>query len=162
MLKVQVTENLTDIVTEFNFRTIKEAKALAEHLHQNLGISYEVTLGLIEILVNSIEHGNLGISYEQKKQWKKQNVWDERLSAIEAQNTDKAVYLKVVQQPGLITIYIRDQGDGFNFSSYTKDFPKAHDDPNGRGMMIIMHSGFKKVDYLGKGNEVICEIDLPK
>ena len=37
---------------------------------------------LYEVAINAIEHGNLGISYEAKKEWIEKNIYHEKLSEL--------------------------------------------------------------------------------
>ncbi|MEN8180423.1 MAG: response regulator, partial [Pseudomonadota bacterium] len=50
----------------FQFRTLQEGRNLATLLANASPNAGNVVIGLSELMVNAVEHGNLGISYEEK------------------------------------------------------------------------------------------------
>ncbi len=124
------------------------------HLLEN---DYFVRVGLQEILLNSIEHGNLNISYEEKQQALDEGNYSDFLK--ERMNNDlykdKKINVCVFSNNEYLKIQIKDEGNGFNISS----IPDPNDSDNllgesGRGVMLAMNS-FNEVNYNEKGNEVI-------
>ena len=52
---------------KFKFRTLDDAYKLTILLAKFCPQPMEIVMGLRELLINAVEHGNLGLSYEQKK-----------------------------------------------------------------------------------------------
>ena len=105
--------------------------------------------------MNAIEHGNLNILYEMKKEWLKKNIYHKKLN--ELLKTDKAkkthVEIALNVEENLITINVKDQGLGFKPKQEMKKISnEGFARENGRGMMI--KSYFDEVKYNKKGNSV--------
>ncbi|MGQ9615896.1 MAG: response regulator [Spirochaetota bacterium] len=111
-------------------------------------------LGLYEILVNAIEHGNLGISYEEKTKAQQDNSYLELLKAkiIEADAQGKRVYINSTYKDDTLKIEIRDEGEGFDFNA----LPDMSDPENvmashGRGIFLCSIY-FDQIVYAKPGN----------
>ena len=76
----------------------------------------KIVVGLWELILNGIEHGNLGISYAEKSQLNQDNQWtaeiERRLSLSE--NKTKSVEILMNRDNRDIEFIIKDQGDGFD------------------------------------------------
>jgi len=121
-------------------------------------------LGLYEIIVNAIEHGNLGITYEQKKEALQKNTYSslikERIKQANKQGKKILIFSTLV--PEKIVIKVHDQGKGFDISK----LPKAHEpenllDSSGRGILLASLY-FDTIDYKEPGNKVRLEKKLIK
>ncbi|MEL0084150.1 MAG: response regulator [Gammaproteobacteria bacterium] len=102
---------------EFSFSTLDEAHALAILLANGCTSGPSIVSGLAELLVNAVEHGNLGITYAEKSALLADNSWraeiDRRLSMPEfAQRRVKVSYHKTLTS---MTFLIEDEGDGLTF-----------------------------------------------
>lgn len=148
---------------EFNFRTLEEAKALAILVGSSLPDPETMIVGLTELMVNAVEHGNLGITYKEKGQLKMKRQWEEEVNRRLKLpgNQNKFATLNIEKASSGISIKISDQGPGFDYDNFLKFDPKRLSDPNGRGIMMTMNSGFTSVKYTGSGNKVECQIILP-
>ena len=62
----------------FQFRTLEEANILATFIAQCCPVPTSASLGLSELMVNAIEHGNLGITYAEKSSLVKGGTWQNR------------------------------------------------------------------------------------
>ena len=104
-------------------------------------------IGIMELLVNAVEHGNLGITYEEKKALKLRDGWEqevERRSRL-PEHRGKRVRVELERMPGLIELKITDQGDGFDWHKYLElDHARAFD-PNGRGIAMARMLSFAAV-----------------
>lgn len=111
---------------------------------------------LYEVIMNAIEHGNLNILYETKKEWLKKNIYNKKLKELlktdKAKNTHVEIVLKI--EDDNITINVKDQGLGFKPKQEAK---KINNDgfarESGRGMMMIK-SYFDEVKFNKKGNSI--------
>lgn len=116
----------------------------------------KVRIGFSEMLINAIEHGNLGITNEEKHQYTEQGNFYEILEARmkDPAYQNKRAYVKMQYTPGTVKITIRDEGEGFDTSTFPgthnpEDLLKLH----GRGILITK-AYFDSVTYNKKGNEV--------
>ncbi len=144
----------------FHFQTLDEAKNLSV-LIANFCPNHEKTaFGLNELTVNSVEHGNLDITYSEKKNLLEMGKWrDEvyrRLSIKE--NKSKFATLDFVDDGKYINITISDSGKGFDYKKYFEIDSDRMTDPNGRGIAITRAYAFDNMEYIGSGNTVKCVI----
>lgn len=146
----------------FRFQTIEQAKSLAILLGSCAPDPEAVIIGLTELMVNGVEHGNYGISYEEKKNLKLSNSWDSEL--VKREQDPKYQYkscnVKVSKVDNLYTLRIEDQGEGFDWNKFKVFDSERLRDPNGRGILISQNCGFSSVEYEGAGNIVTCTVNL--
>jgi hypothetical protein len=146
---------------EFEFRTHDEAQVLAGTLAGLCPEPATVALGLTELMMNAIEHGNLGISYGQKKVWLQTEIWLAELEKRRAlpEYQDRAVIAEVRCSDSEVVFRITDQGGGFDWSSYLTFDPARACDPNGRGIAMACQVSFSRVEYQGRGNCVVATVN---
>lgn len=146
---------------EFSIRTINEASQLASFIAQACPNPDQAVIGISELLVNGVEHGNLGLSYVEKTRLKQEDAWqaeiDRRASLPE--NRNKCVRLNYRRCNGKITLRISDQGDGFNWQNFLEMDPERAFDPNGRGIALARLLSFSGITYEGCGNIAVATID---
>ena len=111
---------------------------------------------LYEVAINAIEHGNLGITYETKKEWIEKNIYHEKLSELLkteiAKNTFVEISLEI--ENDCITLVVKDEGDGFKPQKAIEKIKKEDFMRNsGRGMMM-MKSYFDEIKYNETGNSI--------
>lgn len=141
---------------EFSLRTIDEAGTLAAFVAQACPQPERAVLGISELLVNAIEHGNLGIGYEEKAQLKREERWPEEIqSRLDLpENQHKRVRVIFQRSAGQICLRISDQGDGFDWRPFLDFDPGRAFDPNGRGIALARLTAFDSLSYEGCGNSV--------
>ena len=113
---------------------------------------------LYEVIINAIEHGNLNILYEQKKEWLQKNIYNKKLKELLkselAKNTNIELTLDINENDKIIIIKVKDNGEGFNINKALK---AIKDDgfarESGRGIIII-RSYFDEVKHNKKGNVI--------
>ncbi len=161
---VQVAERPFDFLREglFQFRSLEEGRQLAGILALACPDPGRSINGLQELLINAVEHGNLGMTYSEKSELLLAERWDEEvarrllLPAYQARQVD-VVYTR---QPDLIRFVIRDQGNGFNWGEYLDFSPERAFDLHGRGIAMARKLSFDSLEYQGNGNTVIATILL--
>lgn len=116
----------------------------------------DLKLGLNELILNAVEHGNLGISFLEKNEAVQNDslpeLYEERLSIEKYAN--KEVEIEYIQRSDAAEWIIRDQGDGFNPGTVPN--PLSDDGVlrlHGRGIFICKFQ-FDELEYIGKGNIV--------
>lgn len=150
--------NALKLVTsaQFALRSVEEAGLLAAFLALGCPDPQSAALGLSELLVNGVEHGNLGITYREKSELKREDRWAEevarRLDLPE--NREKRVRVELVRDHAGIRICIRDDGAGFEWRRYLDFDPERAFDPNGRGIALARLTSFETIEYQGCGNAV--------
>lgn len=114
-------------------------------------------IGLREIIINAVEHGNLHISFDEKTQAQAEGRYIEFLMERQKEKAfrDKKVKIEAAITQDKIHYRICDEGPGFNHRAFLdstvsqQDVSLAH----GRGIAMAIQL-FDSVEYNEKGNEV--------
>ncbi|BBL76488.1 response regulator [Methylomagnum ishizawai] len=146
----------------FRFHSLAQAQALAGGLAQACPEPLRAAAGLQELLINAVEHGNLGISYQEKSELilagRLQAECERRLGLPE--HLDKTVEVVVEREADRLCFTISDQGAGFDWHKYLDFDPGRIFDPNGRGIALARKISFDQLDYLGDGSSVQAVVKL--
>jgi len=117
-----------------------------------------VHLGLVELLMNAMEHGNLEITYEEKTAALEAipDAWMRLLSERLSQPTlaSRIVTIDFKMNQEICEWIITDEGNGFNWKSLPD--PLAEEnllESHGRGIMLSRMQ-FDEFQYIGNGNTV--------
>ena len=119
---------------------------------------------LIEMIVNAIEHGNLGISYEEKTNALEEDRLNELILEKSGQPelARRRVHINYTLTQEKVLYEIEDEGDGFDIH----DLPDPGEPENlwlGHGRGILMTRALMdEVHYSEKGNVVSLAKILPK
>ncbi len=112
-------------------------------------------IGIEEMIVNAIEHGNLGINSTEKnlaiEEGKLGNLFADRLK--QGRNAEKRVYIRSSIRADEFLISVRDEGDGFDWRNLPELLPENLLAYNGRGIFLTKIY-FDDVRYNESGNEV--------
>ncbi len=144
--------------SHFSVRTLSEATYLGGFLANFLPDPERVVVGLTELLINAVEHGNLGITYAEKGILMRHNRWRQEIERRQKlpENILKQVEVFYSRNDNEATLAIRDEGDGFEWQRYLEIEPERATDPHGRGIAIARTVSFDHMHFNAKGNEVIC------
>jgi CheY-like chemotaxis protein/anti-sigma regulatory factor (Ser/Thr protein kinase) len=147
---------------EFELSTLREAHTLADALASFFPNPQRTLLGLTELLVNAVEHGNLGISYQEKSRLLQDARWEEEIERRLALpgHAAKKVDVLVERLPQEIRATITDCGAGFDWRRYMEMSPERAFDPNGRGIAMSRMVSFDALAYSDKGNQVVATVRL--
>jgi len=116
----------------------------------------DIRLGLSELLLNAVEHGNLGISFYEKSDAINNDtlslLYDQRMSIPAL--VQRFVEVRYTYDDQICEWLITDQGKGFDY----KSIPDPSSDEgllclHGRGIFICKFQ-FDDMEYLGCGNQV--------
>ena len=117
-------------------------------------------MALFESLVNAVEHGNLGITYDDKSRLLEigqlQSEIERRLALVE--NRDKRVVVQLDREVDRVRLRIEDCGPGFDYHKDLKVDPDRLFDAHGRGVM--MANGTLDIEYIDPGNQVVASVPL--
>lgn len=140
---------------EFFLRTPDEAQSTALLLGSIFPKPELAAAGLFELLLNGIEHGNLGIGFREKSDLLKENRWQDEVEKrlIDPAYEDKRVFVCFEQCLNRLEVTITDDGPGFDWLPYMEIDPSRTMKGNGRGIAKASML-FDEVVYLGAGNQV--------
>lgn len=143
---------------EFRLRDFDEMLEIAPVLSNFFPDPNRVLTGIIELISNSIEHGNLEVGFQTKVQWKDKGIYNAEIAKRFSEPRWKDRYVKIVvkKEDNRYIMEITDQGNGFDFSQFT-NLRKATNHlflSSGRGILMAMTLSFDEVIYEGKGNRV--------
>jgi DNA-binding response OmpR family regulator/anti-sigma regulatory factor (Ser/Thr protein kinase) len=146
----------------FRLRDIEEARDVGTLVAGFCPDPGNTVIGLTELIVNAVEHGNLGITYAEKSELNGINRWLDELERRAAlpENATKFVDVDYERDEGEIRITVRDQGAGFDWRPYLEPDPTRVFDTHGRGITIARRLSFDDLQYRDPGNEVVAKIDL--
>lgn len=146
----------------FTFRTVEQAHDLGMLLANTCPNPTATVVGLTELLVNAVEHGNLGITYEEKSRLNNPVDWthevQRRLDLPE--NAGKYAEVSFERTETSIRFLIRDRGPGFDWKRYLHVDPQRAFDTHGRGIAMANRLSFSHLEYRGCGNEVVGTVRL--
>jgi CheY-like chemotaxis protein/anti-sigma regulatory factor (Ser/Thr protein kinase) len=145
---------------EFHIKTLPEAQDLARGLSTVCPNPNLAVVGISELLINAIEHGNLAITYAEKSQYKRDNSWESKIAERlkEPQHRNKIVSVIFERTETDFVIVITDQGSGFDAQKFINLSPERLLDTHGRGIVMAKNLVFKELAYSPKGNSVTCVI----
>lgn len=145
----------------FSFQSLDQARSLASLVANACPEPSKIVMGLSELLINAVEHGNLGISYDDKSLFNEQGTWLEEVEKRLQQevNKNKFATLEFQRSNDEIKIIVKDQGSGFDWQPYLQMSADRVMDNHGRGIAMAGMISFSRVEYQGKGNEVQAFVD---
>lgn len=119
----------------------------------------QIKIGLQETLVNAIEHGNLGISFDEKSKALNEGKY---MDLIRERQKDpiyrkRKVTVDYILGENSVKYLITDEGDGFDFEKTMAKIKKKVNSellPHGRGINMTSVI-FDEVKYNSKGNQVL-------
>jgi CheY-like chemotaxis protein/anti-sigma regulatory factor (Ser/Thr protein kinase) len=120
-------------------------------------------IGIEEIITNAIEHGNLGISFEEKSKAIQEGRLAELIADKGRQSDDARRAVRITSRlgPDLFEITVRDDGDGFDWRTLPAVAPENLLAFNGRGVFLTKIY-FDEVVYNDAGNEVTLRKHKPR
>lgn len=143
-------------------RTLREAEDAACLLAMCFPQPIRAVTGFLELLINAVEHGNLGISYEEKTKYLQDNTWHDEIERRLAlpEYKDRKVSIAYQRKPDCWVAQITDDGKGFDWRKYWHVDPAHATSSHGRGIPRARLMGFDRVSYNEKGNQVTVTVDL--
>ena len=151
---------------------VTQAEILSQKLTERLArfftpaVVNTIRICFREILVNAIEHGNLGITFEEKTRAIEKSDYMEFLLARqkESKYAARRVYIDYLINGRALMFRVTDEGDGFDHTTFLE---RAKSDPylamleHGRGI-IMTRNVFDTVTFNEKGNQVILTKRIPR
>ena len=146
----------------FRYQTLPQCRDLALLLAQACPEPKRSVIGLSELMINALEHGNLGISYDEKSALIEAHGWAAEVERRQKlpEHRDKWVTVSVVRSATRTRFRIQDRGRGFDWTDFQEINPDRIFDSHGRGILLAKWEAFDRLQYFGNGNCVVAEIGL--
>ncbi len=147
---------------EFRYRSPEDARALAALLAWAYPDPDRVAMGIWELLINAVEHGNLEITYAEKTQL----MQERRMLAEVAERMERPefhsrhVIATFERSASSLTLTVEDEGPGFDWKPYLVLSPDRAFHTHGRGIAMAKALCFDEVAYEGRGNRVVARVLL--
>lgn len=137
----------------FPFRTLEDVTGLSQLVAGLCPESEMVQIALSELMLNAVEHGNLGLGFVRKGELMSCEAWRNEVEHLLnlPENLERFAYLRVECRPREVRFLIRDQGDGFDPSPYLNLNPARSVEPHGRGIAIARMLAFPDLVFLDGG-----------
>ncbi|MBL8020540.1 MAG: ATP-binding protein [Leptospirales bacterium] len=154
--------SLVSETLEFNLESdILLVDNLANRISRNLlryadeDATFGMSLGVREMLINAIEHGNLGITYEEKTQAMQSDKYMQLLRerTRDTRFSRRRVKIEYAMSAKEVTYNITDEGDGFDHKALKERGMPDTGASHGRGILIT-NDIFDEMIYNEKGNSV--------
>jgi len=149
-------------ILKCTLRTLNEAECLSTFLANFFPDPERAITGISELMINAVEHGNLGITYEDKSELIKESRWQEeverRLHAPEW--ADRVATVIFERRENTYYLQITDGGDGFDWKQFMEVDPSRATHNHGRGIAMANMLSFDKLIYNEKGNQVTAMVTI--
>lgn len=138
---------------------LEEIHRLAEDLAYYFPKPDQFVTGIHELLLNAIEHGNLGLGFEAKTELIREGAWKDEIARrlTLPDYAHKYVDIRLMHDEHECRLTITDQGEGFAWKDYVKQ-RELGNLPNGRGLQIVFNSKFDRIMFNPAGNQVTCVV----
>lgn len=148
--------------SEWEFKTLEQCRDMALFMASYFPDPERVVVGLSELFINAVEHGNLGITYEEKTKLNNQGTWEQEIEARleKPENKDKKVNVIYKKLEAKVEITIIDEGKGFEWQEYLDFSSDRATHSHGRGIAMSKLMSFDELEYQGCGNTVICRVEI--
>lgn len=137
----------------FPFRTLEDVTGLSQLVAGLCPEAEMVQIALSELMLNAVEHGNLGLGFVRKGHLMSCGAWRNEVERLldMPENLDRFAYLRVELRPREVRFLIRDQGAGFDPVQYLQLNPARSVEPHGRGIAIARMLAFPDLVFLEGG-----------
>ncbi|MCK5682632.1 response regulator [bacterium] len=123
---------------------------------------HKVRLGLYELIMNAVEHGNFGITYEDKTRLLRSEGDEDLRDYYKQKMSDpefnqRKVNVRFCMNMENLEWTISDEGEGFDWKNIKNPMEDGHYDFHDRGIYLAKYQ-FDEMEYLGNGNVVrVCK-----
>lgn len=146
----------------FSLSTLEQAEDVACVIASFFPNPQRVLIGITELMTNAIEHGNLGIGYERKKQLLQEDRWQYEIQARLNLPENKTKNIQAIFQRTAKGCYvsIKDQGAGFDWRSHLRLSLSRAGEHHGRGIALANLISFDNLGYNEQGNQVTAFVAI--
>lgn len=146
----------------FSFTNLAQARDLAASLANVIDDGEQMAIGLGELFINAVEHGNLGITYKEKSTLNAKGEWEAEVNRrlMLAENFHKKVVVEFERGEDEVRFLVHDQGQGFHWQRFLEISSERAFDSHGRGIAMARMMSFDSLEYLGCGNTVLAAVKI--
>lgn len=146
----------------FRFRTPGHAQLLAARLGALCPRASQVALGLSELMINAVEHGNLRIGFSDKTRLLDDDALAREIARRLASPEQQDVWAEIRfhREAEWIHFRVEDRGPGFDWRDFLDISPERVFDSHGRGIAMARQLAFDNLRYEGTGNVVVASVKL--
>jgi CheY-like chemotaxis protein len=147
----------------FSFSTLDGARQIAGLISALCPARDAANMGLMELMLNAIEHGNLGITYDEKTTLIAEDRLQEevRRRCALPEHAGKVATINFRREDKKLLFTIQDAGKGFDWMPFLEMSMARVMDNHGRGIAMSRMVSFTSLEYRGNGNCVDASITLP-
>ena len=147
---------------KWQFRTPRHARDLAVLLAGAFPVPERAVVGLLELMLNAIEHGNLAIGHQRKRELVEAEAFDDeverRLALPEYKGRTATTTLK--REDNGLHVIITDEGAGFRPQPFLSHDPGRGASRCGRGIARARSISFDRLGYNAAGNQVVGFVSI--
>ena len=141
---------------QFELKTLEEAEGLACCLANCFPDPARVISGLATLIMNGIEHGNLGIGFDEKSVLLEEDRWEEEMErrACLPEFQNRKIDVRFRRNDDGFYVQVTDEGQGFEWGRYLEIDPARALESHGRGIAQANAVNFDEIRYNDIGNQV--------
>lgn len=143
---------------QYKFSNLTEKVDILKDIIDEFPHLQEAEMCLSELMLNAVEHGNLGVGFETKTSYIESGTpFDEMISQrlLFSEFSTRIAVLKLDVFHDETVIMICDEGAGFNWKKYLDKSLSEVSGLHGRGILMAEMT-CKTLTYIGCGNKVIA------
>jgi anti-sigma regulatory factor (Ser/Thr protein kinase) len=150
-------------VLKSSCQTLDEAESISSFLANCFPDAERALTGISELLFNAIEHGNLGIEYDEKTDLMNRNCWREEVEKrLQLPDFEKKRVTVIFERKDeTYYLQVTDEGQGFNWKNFMEFDPSRASHNHGRGIAMANIIAFDRLVYNDKGNQVTAIMNKP-
>ncbi len=143
----------------FVFKNRDQANDISALLSKNMPEPTLICMGLLELLLNAVEHGLYGFGAEYKNDLINAGKFEEEIRKKEASLIDEEMFVTVDLEKNAAEyrFVITDTGQGFDYENTCVDHLNTLTCKNGRGVMMASHC-FNTLSYSKGGRCVTATV----
>jgi CheY-like chemotaxis protein len=147
---------------KLRFRTLEQAISLSKLASKVCPDPAKALVGIMELLINAVEHGIAKIDYDKKTELNLKGCWaEEVLKRLDLpENKKKFAKFHIRRDDRRISIRIEDPGLGFEWKNYLAFSIERATHSHGRGIAMANNLSFDSLEYSERGNVVTVTIDF--
>ncbi len=149
--------------TTYTFKSPSDISSVVGAILRDYPYLEDAELTISEMMINAVEHGNLGITYEEKSRLLET---DDVMGEVERRLNDptyqdKKGFVEIKEFDDETVVFICDEGKGFAWKDYLDKDLSTIKGLHGRGISLSLKF-CKTLTYIGNGNKVVVVFDRPR
>lgn len=144
----------------FHFKTLNDARNIASLLSNTFPDPDRAFMGIKELMINAVEHGNLEITYDEKSRLNLEQNWEEEVHRRQElpEYCDRYATVSFKRESNSYLLTISDDGSGFDWQQFMEFEAARVLDNHGRGIAIAKNLSFTDLVYSDGGRTVTATL----